>query len=140
MEGTSRQAFFVPSSTKLLLKRQLFLRLFCAFRAARPAFARSRQNPVFSCAARGRKGAVRIGPRLFLIQWLSGKLFSHFDGVCDDARLVRLLLGLLGIGDDLLGEVTVGGQARAGGDELTDDDVLLQADEMVDLALDGSLG
>ena len=65
---------------------------------------------------------------------------SHFDGVRDDARLVRLLLRLFGIGDDLLSEVAVGGQARAGGDELTDDDVLLQADEVVDLALDGGLG
>ena len=65
---------------------------------------------------------------------------SHFDGIRDDARLVRLLLGLLGIGDDLLGEVTVGGQTRAGGNELTDDDVLFQADEVGDLALDGGLG
>ena len=140
MEGTSRQAFFVPSSTKLLLKRQLFLRFFCAFRAARRALLCSRQNPAFSLRRRREK---RRGPHWtapFLIQWLSGELFLHFDGVRDDARLVRLLLGLLGIGDDLLGKVAVGGQARAGGDELTDDDVLLQADEVVDLALDGSLG
>ena len=37
-------------------------------------------------------------------------------------------------------EVAVAGKAAAGGNELADDDVLLQADEVVDLALDGGIG
>ena len=53
---------------------------------------------------------------------------------------MRLFLGLLRLGNDLLGKVTVGVQACAGGDELTDDDVLLQAGQRVNLALDGGFG
>ena len=37
-------------------------------------------------------------------------------------------------------EVAVGLEARARGDELADDDVFLQTDQMVDLALDGRVG
>ena len=50
-----------------------------------------------------------------------------------------LLLGL-GLGDHLLRQLAIGGQAGAGGNELADDDVLLQANEVVDLALDGGIG
>ena len=58
------------------------------------------------------------------------------------------LLGLRGVlgGGLVVGahgipvELAVPGQAGAGGDELTDDDVLLQAQQVVHLALDGGLG
>ena len=36
--------------------------------------------------------------------------------------------------------IPVGHQAGTGGDQLTDDDVLLQANQMVNLALDGGIG
>ena len=47
-------------------------------------------------------------------------------GVAGDLSLDKLLLDLR--------------QTSAGGDELTDDDVLLQAGQRVDLALDSGLG
>ena len=50
---------------------------------------------------------------------------------------MRLFLGLLRLGNDLLSKLAVGVQACTGGDELTDDDVLLQTNKVVDLTLDG---
>ena len=42
-------------------------------------------------------------------------------------------------GNQLLSKGVVGRQARAGRDQLADDDILLQAHQMVGLALDGGL-
>ena len=56
-------------------------------------------------------------------------------------QIHAVVLGLSG-SDRLLVrlKVAVAGKAAAGGDELADDDIFLQADQMVDLALDGSIG
>ena len=50
-----------------------------------------------------------------------------------------LFLGSL-LGNQLLGKGVIRLQTGAGRDQLADDDVLLQAYQMVGLALDGSLG
>ena len=50
------------------------------------------------------------------------------------------MLRLLLLGNQLLGKTAVGIEAGAGGDQLADDDILLQAHQVVHLALDSGLG
>ena len=62
-------------------------------------------------------------------------------GLADKCGEIDVLCGIVGNGIvGLLFEVAVHGKSGTGRDELTDDDVFLKADEMIDLALDGSLG
>ena len=69
---------------------------------------------------------------------LNGK--GSGKALLDGKHFLALLDLGLSLGDDLLGKLVVGGKARTGGDQLTDDHVLLQAHQVVLLALDGSLG
>ena len=84
----------------------------------------------------GGKAGNGAGPKGPAPLWF----FSQSRGLQLHGHGLRTGLGGLFAGNQLLGKLVVRRQTRAGGDQLADDDVLLQAHQVVALALDGGLG